>query len=151
MDNILYIERCSNIHEDNDAKLNYATEESAGVDIAFNEVLSLVPGQKKLIGTGLKFRIPKGMVGLLVPRSSAGKVDFSLANTVVIIDSDYQDEVKIFAKNNSGSQMVYHPGDYMCQIVFIKVERLKFAYVDKLPEVDSTRDGGFGSTDKKKK
>lgn len=136
-------------HEDNQALIGYATEGSAGFDISLNEQVALTPFGKKLVGTGIAMAIPEGHVGILVPRSSTGNFDLTLANTVGVIDSDYRGEVKVYLKNNSGSQQIFYPGDTLCQIIIIKYEKLNVKYVKSLPATNRT--GGFGSTNKKEK
>lgn len=146
----LYIQELDK-HPDNDVKLTYGTANSAGLDISINEQVSLLPNAKKLVGTGVAIQMPENMVGILAPRSSAGHVDIALANTIGIIDSDYRDEILIYMKNLSGSQQIFYPGEYYFQLVFVEKQKLEIKYVDKLPEPNTERKGGFGSTTKKDK
>lgn len=146
----LYIKELDK-HPDNNYKLTYATDNSAGIDISINEQVSLLPNAKKKVGTGIAIQMPKNMVALLVPRSSAANVDVALANTVGIIDSDYRNEILIYMKNLSGSQQIFYPGEFYFQLVFVEKQKLEVEYVTELPEPETERKGGFGSTNKKDK
>lgn len=78
------------------------SEDAAGLDLRIFigskprvEAIELHPGDTIVIGTGVKFKIPKLWVGLVTPRSSTGKLRIMLENTIGVIDSDYTGEVKL--------------------------------------------------------
>lgn len=108
---------------------------------------------------GLAVEIPKGFVGLLVPRSSiATKMDLSLANSVGVIDSDYRGELMaVFrvhhAPINMGGEYCepiyehYRDNDRVCQLVIVQCPQFECVEVDELSET-ARGEGGFGSTGK---
>lgn len=126
----------------------YGTDDSAGADLYAGEdgVVLIVPGETKLISTGISMEIPKGYVGLLVARSSmAVKRDLAPANKVGVIDSDYRGEIKV-ALHNSGSQLqIIEVNERIAQLVIVPY--LKATFEDAVELSDSERgEGGFGST-----
>ncbi|MDI3280792.1 MAG: dUTP diphosphatase [Bacillota bacterium] len=129
----------------------YATEGAAGLDLAacLEAPLSIPPGQRAMIPTGIAVEIPsRFLVGLVFPRSGlASRHGISLANAVGVIDSDYKGEIICPVQNNSQQEYTVHPGDRIAQLVFvpIAVARLELA-----EELEPTRrgSGGFGSTGK---
>jgi dUTP pyrophosphatase len=84
---------------------------------------------------------------LLVPRSGLGiKHGIVLANTIGVIDSDYQGEIGIGIYNRSAVAYTVEPGERMCQMMFVPVTQAMFAVVDEF-SIDSERGaGGFGHT-----
>ncbi len=126
-----------------------ATAGSAGYDFFAPEGFSLLPGQTAKIPTGIRVRIDEGWVLKIYPRSSLGfKYRLSLDNTVGIIDSDYfnaDNEGHIFIKmTNCGQKpLTVEKGKAFAQGVFVEYG----ITVDD--DAESSRTGGFGSTDKK--
>ena len=129
----------------------YATEGSAGLDITAiddgrGEITSC--GPIITFRTGLSIQLPKGHVGLLIPRSSiSSKTSYSLANSVGVIDEDYTGEVLVKFRdfNEFYSNKVYTKGDRICQLVVVPVPRLEVVEVKEL-EYTERSNGGFGST-----
>lgn len=125
-----------------------ATTGSAGYDFFAPEDISVAPGETVKIATGVRVRIDEGWVLKIYPRSSLGfKYRLTLNNTVGIIDSDYyhaDNEGHIYIKmTNCGNQPLFvEKGKAFAQGVFVEYG----ITVDD--ECDSSRHGGFGSTDK---
>jgi dUTP pyrophosphatase len=121
---------------------HYQTIGSAGLDLHSVEATTLMPGERKLVGTGLKINLPKGTEGQVRPRSGlAAKHGITVLNSPGTIDEDYQGEIKVILYNTSDSTFSIEKGDRIAQLVI--------AQVYKLPDLtlDNTReDKGFGST-----
>ena len=126
----------------------YATNGSAGLDLQANltEPLTIDPGKRMQVGTGLAIEIPPAYVGLIFARSGlASRHGISLANGVGVIDSDYRGELRCALQNTSGEAYTVHPGDRIAQLVFVPVVQANLQLVAEL--TDTTRGGGgFGST-----
>ena len=128
----------------------YATNGSAAMDLraCLPEPLTIHPGETVLVPSGIAISIhDPGLVALLVPRSGLGiKHGIVLANTVGVIDSDYQGEIGIGMYNRSADAYTIEPGERICQMMFVPVTQVTLAVVDKFG-VDSERGaGGFGHT-----
>jgi dUTP pyrophosphatase len=125
-----------------------ATEGSAGYDMGLAHGAVLRTGHKIKIGTGVKMEIPAGHVGLLAPRSSTGKLDLSLANTIGFIDSDFRGEICIVIKNVGYETQILYKYDKLFQLVIVPVLVEPLNKVKTLSE--TSRDlVGYGSTDTK--
>lgn len=126
----------------------YGTEFSAGADLyaCITESLTLLPGETKLIHTGLAFEIPTGYAGLVYARSGlATKRGLAPANKVSVIDSDYRGELMIPLYNHSSTRQTVEPAERIAQIIFTPYYHACFEEADDLS--DTTRGiGGFGST-----
>ena len=109
--------------------------------------LTLHPGDRAMIPTGIILDIPVGYCVQLYSRSGlALKRGIRLANPIGVIDADYKQELFILLQNTSDTaEYIYH-GDRICQGEVIKTIPTKFEFIDKLTEIPSTRSGGFGST-----
>lgn len=80
----------------------------------------LLPGTKYVMGTGVKMNIPKGWVGLVMPRSGLGfKYEVMLANSVGVIDSDYEGEIKVALVVRGIEPMPFTNFDRVCQMVVV--------------------------------
>jgi dUTP pyrophosphatase len=125
----------------------YAHPGDAGADLTASEAVSLAPGQRVLVGTGVRIALPDGYVGFVVPRSGlAAKHGITIVNAPGTIDAGYRGEIKV-ALLNTDSRERYDVaiGDRIAQLIVMPVPRVRFLPVDDLP--DSVRgDGGFGST-----
>lgn len=106
-----------------------------------------------LIGTGLKVRVPTNMVGLIVPRSSAGhKHGFHIGNTIGVIDSDYRGELMMSI--GGGDYGVLKRGAAVAQLILVPYSSFfgarrvaQFSDEDTAYGQRVRGDGGFGSTD----
>lgn len=124
----------------------YASDGAAGMDVVAAESLTLRPGQRAAVATGLAFAIPPGWEVQVRPRSGlALNHGITCLNTPGTIDSDYRGEVKVILANLSDEYFEVKRGDRIAQLVPAQVQRAKLIEVDSL---DETRrgSGGFGST-----
>jgi dUTP pyrophosphatase len=124
----------------------YATVGAAGMDVVSAEDLTLAPGARHAVATGLAMAIPDGFEVQVRPRSGlALKHGISCLNTPGTIDSDYRGEVKIILANLGTDPFEIKRGDRIAQLVAAPVQRAAFAEVEDLDET-SRGAGGFGST-----
>jgi len=129
----------------------YQTEEAAGFDLHSVEDVVIAPNERKLIGTGLSFEIPKGYEIQIRPRSGlAYKHGITVLNSPGTIDSDYRGEIKVLLINHSNESFEIKVGERIAQAVIQEVIQATFEEVEELN--DTTRGNkGFGSTGKWKK
>ena len=122
------------------------TPYSAGFDLFANEETQLLPGQRKLISTGIALEIPTNLYGRIAARSSLTiKADLDIGAGV--IDSDYRGEIFPCLINNSSKIFKCYPGDKIAQIIF-EYAPLANMVEKKNPSPTLRNTGGFGSTDK---
>ena len=139
------------INKSNNALPSYETSASAGLDIrAFiEEKLTLSPGERKLIKTGLFLEIPEGYEAQVRPRSGlALKNGITVLNSPGTIDADYRGEIGVILINHSSEIFEINSGDRIAQLVFAKVEQAVWFETESLNETERG-EGGFGSTGKK--
>lgn len=100
-------------------------------------------------GTGIAIEIPQGYVGLVFPRSSISKLqnNFSLRNSVGVIDSGYRGEIKLRFSTTAFGDSIYQNGDKIGQLIIIHHPTIMLQEVDELNSSDRG-DSGFGSTGK---
>ena len=125
----------------------YATDGDAGLDLLAAEAVTLQPGERAAVPTGLAVAIPEGYAGFVHARSGRSlKEGLALANAPGLIDAGYRGEIKVIVVNLDRSSTIdIARGDKIAQLVVQAVERVELAPVGQLP--DSVRgDGGFGST-----
>jgi len=129
---------------------SYSTALSAGMDIRANvdAPVVLLPGERKLIPTGLFVSLPQGYEAQMRPRSGlALKNGISLVNTPGTIDADYRGEIGIILINFSNAPFLINDGDRICQMVISKHETISWNECEILD--DTARGvGGFGHTGK---
>jgi len=128
----------------------YATEGSAGLDLkaALSEPLTLGPGDRGVVPTGLKMEIPVGYEGCVRPRSGlAMKHGLTLTNAPGTIDADYRGEVKVLLVNLGREPIVLKRGERIAQLLISPVARVKVVKVEKVDET-FRGEGGFGHTGK---
>lgn len=124
----------------------YTSEEAAGADIkAFiKEDLIILPGESRLVPTGVKVAIPKGYEIQVRPRSGlALKHQITVLNTPGTIDSDYRGEIGIILINHGRSSFTVQRGMRIAQLILAKVERADFVMQDIL-QTTCRGEGGFG-------
>lgn len=130
----------------------YATEGAAAMDLraCLAEPLTVQPGETLLVPSGIAIGIhDRGLVALLVPRSGLGiKHGIVLANTIGVIDSDYQGEIGIGIHNRSALPYTIEPGERICQMMFVPVAQATLALVDEFTQESGRGAGGFGHTGK---
>jgi len=126
----------------------YMTEHSSGMDLyaALEEEVTLAPGERKLIPTGIAIAIPSGYEGQVRPRSGlALKNGVTLVNTPGTIDADYRGEIGVLLINLGQQPFKVKPGDRIAQLVIAPVCRAVLEWAEELD--DTTRSGGgFGHT-----
>lgn len=129
----------------------YGSEFAAGADLyaVLDEELTILPGETKLVKTGLAMEIPEGYAGLIYARSGlASKRGLAPANKVGVVDADYRGEVMVALHNHSLSAQSVAPGERIAQLVVAPFLKAEFAEADEL--VATVRgEGGFGSTGRK--
>ena len=148
----------------------YVHETDAGMDIFANDEITLVPGETKIIGTGIKVAIPDGYALLIQPRSGqSAKTKLRIANTPGLIDSGYRDEIGVIMENIEppfkdidyefdengeihiksilhGEAYTIAPGQRFAQMRLVQVPKAEFVRVESVGEIGEDRSGGFGST-----
>jgi dUTP pyrophosphatase len=126
----------------------YMTEHAAGMDIfaAVEREEIILPGQRKMIPTGLMVALPVGYEAQIRPRSGlALKHGVTLANSPGTIDADYRGEIGLVMINHGDAPFVIRRGDRVAQMVVHRVCRVTWA-VDKKLEPTGRGNGGFGHT-----
>jgi dUTP pyrophosphatase len=125
----------------------YAHDGDDGADLVCVEDVTLKPGERQLVPTGVAIALPKGYVGLVHPRSGlANKHGIGIVNTPGTIDSGYRGELKICLINLDPSDSVSLPaGSRIAQLVIQEVTTAKFVEVQNLDDTERS-DQGFGST-----
>jgi len=126
----------------------YGSKEAAGADVRANITrdLSIEPGERVLVPTGICMEIPKGYEVQIRPRSGlALKHGITLVNTPATIDSDYRGEIKVILINHGEDTFYVTPGMRIAQILLAPVFRMNFIQADELQET-GRGSGGFGHT-----
>jgi dUTP pyrophosphatase len=110
--------------------------------------LTILPGARVLIPTGISVAIPKGYEGQVRMRSGlAWKQGLTLLNAPGTIDSDYRGEIQVIVANLGSAPATLKRGERIAQLVFAPVARARFEQVSELPATER-HEGGFGSTGK---
>ncbi len=124
----------------------YARPDDAGLDLCAAEPVTLKPGARALIPTGIALAIPAGFAGFVLPRSGlALRHGVTLLNTPGLIDAGYRGEIKVLLINHGEAPVSLARGDRVAQLVVQRIEHVALAPMAELP--DSARGaGGFGST-----
>jgi dUTP pyrophosphatase len=125
----------------------YAKGGDAGADIVSRIDITLAPGERALVPTGISIALPDGYVALVHPRSGlAIKHGVTMVNSPGTVDAGYRGELQIILINHDKSEAVsFKRGDRIAQLVIQKVERAEFIEVEELPG-SGRGSGGFGST-----
>ncbi len=126
----------------------YQTEGAAGMDLkaAIEINLTIQPGERLAVPTGLTIALPDGYEAQVRPRSGlALEHGLTMANAPGTVDSDYRGEIKVILINLSDEEFTIQPGDRIAQLVIAPVARGKWDEVDLLPPSNRGR-GGFGHT-----
>lgn len=125
----------------------YAKGGDAGADIVTRVDVTLQPGERALVPTGIAIALPDGYVALVHPRSGlAIKHGVTMVNAPGTVDAGYRGELQcIMINHDANDAITFHKGDRIAQLVIQKVERAEFVEVKDLP--GSGRGiSGFGST-----
>ena len=124
-----------------------AHEGDAGYDLHAAEAVTIGPGERASVATGIAVAIPAGQAGLVVPRSGlAARHGISVVNAPGLIDSGYRGELRVLLLNTDRSEpFSVEPGDRIAQLVLVDVDTPELEEVAELDET-ARGAGGFGST-----
>ncbi|MFL6061686.1 MAG: dUTP diphosphatase [Marmoricola sp.] len=125
----------------------YAKPGDAGADLLAREDVTLAPGERRVVPTGVAIALPEGYVALVHPRSGlAARSGLSIVNAPGTIDAGYRGEIQVCLVNLDPSTTIeLSRGDRIAQLVVQRFETAEFVEVTELPEsVRGT--GGYGST-----
>lgn len=126
----------------------YETDGSAGADLRayIDEPVTLQPGERRLVPTGLFVELPMGVEAQIRARSGmAIKHGIGLVNGIGTVDSDYRGEWNIPLINFSNEPYTINNGDRIAQVVFANYVKGEFVMTEKIDETQRG-DGGFGHT-----
>ena len=123
-----------------------ATQGAAGMEVLAAEEVTLAPGARHAVATGLAMAIPPGFEIQVRPRSGlALKHGIGVPNAPGTIDSDYRGELKVILINHGTEPFAVRRGDRIAQLVLAPVVQASWLPVDELDET-ARGEGGFGST-----
>ena len=126
----------------------YMSSAAAGMDLCacLENSIELLPGQRRLVPTGLAMAIPAGDEGQVRPRSGlALRQGVTLVNTPGTIDSDYRGEIALILINHGQETVTIQPGERLAQLVIAPVMQAELEYVEQL-DATVRNTGGFGHT-----
>jgi dUTP pyrophosphatase len=123
-----------------------AHDGDAGYDLHAAEPVTLGPGERAVVPTGIAVAVPDGHAGLVLPRSGlAVRHGIALVNAPGLIDSGYRGELRVLLLNTDRENAFdVEPGDRIAQLVLVKVEGPELEEAEELDE--TMRGGGFGSS-----
>ncbi|QCQ18103.1 dUTP diphosphatase [Microbacterium sp. RG1] len=125
----------------------FAHPGDAGADLIAAEGVRLGPGERALVGTGVRIALPEGYAAFVMPRSGlAAKHGVTVVNAPGTVDAGYRGEIKVALLNTDRTEAYeVSAGDRIAQLVVLPIPPVRFVPVDELPA--SVRgEGGFGST-----
>ena len=128
----------------------YKTDGSSGMDLMANveQTVKILPGERKIISTGIMVAIPEQYEIQIRPRSGlAAKNGISVLNTPGTIDSDYRGEIKVILINLGKDIFEIKKNDRIAQMIVCPIIKVELEEVESLPET-VRGEGGFGSTNK---
>ncbi len=125
----------------------YANPGDAGLDLYSAQDVTIEPGRRVMISTGVAIALPQGYAGFVQPRSGlAAKKGLSIVNTPGLVDSGYRGELKVIAINTDADEpIVISRGERVAQLVVQRVPSVELVEVDELDQTERG-EGGFGST-----
>lgn len=125
----------------------YARPGDAGADLRCTTAVVLEPGQRSLVGTGVRVALPEGTVGLVTPRSGlAARRGLGIVNSPGVIDSGYRGEILVCLINHDPVETItLEVGDRVAQLLVMPCITAHFEAVSTLDETDRGS-GGYGST-----
>lgn len=123
------------------------SKDAAGLDLYCPFHIKVPADSQKKIPLGIAVEIPKGHMGLLVPRSSMSKTPLRCANSVGIVDADYRGEISIVYENVSCSDYMIFRSDRIAQLIIVPITVVDVEEVQTLSETERGT-GGYGSTGK---
>jgi dUTP pyrophosphatase len=124
----------------------YARPGDAGLDLRAAQSVTLKPGERSVVPTGLHLAIPEGHAGLILPRSGlALKLGITVLNAPGLIDGGYRGEIQVLLINHGAEPVTLERGERIAQLVIQPVAQVRLVETERLP--DSSRgESGFGST-----
>ena len=125
----------------------YAHHDDAGADLCSTDAITLNPGERATVGTGVAIALPDGYAAFVVPRSGlAARHGITIVNAPGTVDAGYRGEIRVTLLNtDADAAYTIAPGDRIAQLVVMPVTRASFISVDELPE-SGRGANGFGST-----
>jgi len=125
----------------------YSHPGDAGADLTTREAVSIAPGERATVRTGVCIALPAGYVALVHPRSGlAAKHGVTIVNAPGTVDAGYRGEIRVTLLNTDAREAVeFAVGDRIAQLVIQRVEIARFVPVANLPG-SHRGDSGFGST-----
>lgn len=125
----------------------YQRDGDAGLDLHAAADVTLGPGERAVVGTGIAVAIPPGYAGLTTPRSGlAARLGLSIVNTPGVVDSGYRGEIKLILTNlDPTAKIELRRGERVAQLLLVPVATAEVTEVDELPGSERG-EGGFGST-----
>lgn len=126
----------------------YQTSGAAGLDLyaAVEDSITLIPGHRALVPTGIAIALPPGFEAQLRPRSGlALKYGLTLLNSPGTVDSDYRGEIMVLLINLGNEPVILHRGERIAQCILSSIVRPMFEEVEELPST-YRGSGGFGHT-----
>ncbi len=127
---------------------SYETSGSAGADLraCLDEPITMMPGERRLIPTGMYVELPEGVEAQIRARSGLSiKHGITMINGVGTVDSDYRGEWNVPMVNLGQEPYTINDGDRIAQAVFSRYEKAEFILADEVNDTERG-DGGFGST-----
>lgn len=122
------------------------SDKAAGFDLYASEGTYIMPGQTKLIPTGLAIQPPEGFCAKIYARSGiASKKGLRPANCTGVCDEDYTGEYMVALHNDSNEMQIIEDGERIAQLLFERYYPVEFVVVERLDET-KRGSGGFGST-----
>ena len=125
----------------------YARPGDAGADLRCTSDVILEPGQRVVVGTGVRVALPEGTVGLVTPRSGlAARRGLGIVNSPGVVDSKYRGEILVCLINHDTEEPIrLDAGDRVAQLVVMPFVAAQFEAVEALDETERGSDG-YGST-----
>ena len=119
----------------------------AGVDLYAAEAITIEPGERRSVGTGVAVALPPGTAGLVVPRSGlAARHGIALVNAPGVIDAGYRGELRVLLLNTDRAEpFAIAPRDRIAQLLVVRVDLPEPIAVATLGE-SARGHGGFGSS-----
>ena len=125
----------------------YAHPGDAGADLVTTTDVTLKPGERALVGTGIAIALQDGYAAFVHPRSGlAARHGVSIVNAPGTVDAGYRGEIKVCLVNtDTAAEVTLKRGDRIAQLIIQRVEKARFVEVERLPG-SARGDGGYGST-----
>lgn len=125
---------------------SYAQPDDAGLDLVAASPVTLAPGARALVPTGIAVAIPAGYAGFVLPRSGlALRHGVTVLNAPGLIDAGYRGEIQVLLVNHDAAPVTFERGARIAQLVIQRVEHAELGECEDLPPSERAG-GGFGST-----